>query len=265
MTDHKITLYGFPKSNNAPSPSGFCQKLETFLRAANFTSYTHAETWPDKAPKKKLPYIDLVSPPGPDGTTPTTTSIADSQLIIQSLVASGVCPDLDAPLTPLERADSRAWIAYTEELMYPALVTTRWYWGRDDNYASNLAGLTQVPAVVRPVVGWLWRRKISGAMWTMGAGRHTPEEVDGMVREWMDAVEVRFGVEGGKGWWFGREEPTVVDVVVYAFLANIIGTGEGNREALGMVKERAATRAYIGRATRKWFPEYEGVLRFVTE
>jgi len=257
MTDCKITLYGFPKSNDAPSPSGFCQKQEMFLRTSNLTSYTHVETWPDRVPKKKLPYIDLVTLPGPDGMTATTTAIADSQLIMQSLIASGLCPNLDAPLTALERADSRAWITYTEELMYSALVTTRWYWGCDDNYASNLVGMMQVPAMVQPVVGWLLRRRISGTMWTMGVAGHTPEEVDGILRKWLDVVEVTLGVEGRKGWWFGREEPTLVDVVVYAFLVNIIGTGEGNREALGIVKERAAMRVYVDRVTRKWFPEYE--------
>ena len=120
--------------------------------------------------------------------------------------------------------------------------------------------MMQVPVMVRPVVGWLLRRRISGTMWTMGVAGHMPEEVDGILREWLDAVEVKLCVEGGKGWWFGREEPTVVDVVVYAFLVNVIGMGKGNWEVLGMVKERAAMRVYVDRVTRKWFPEYEGVL-----
>jgi len=108
MTDCKITLYGFPKSNDVPSPSGICQKLETFLRTSNLTSYTHVETWPDRVPKKKLPYIDLVTPPGPDGMMAMITTVADLQLIMQSLVTSGLCPDLNALLTVLERADSHA-------------------------------------------------------------------------------------------------------------------------------------------------------------
>jgi len=249
MAPHTIILYGFAKETNTPSLSGFCQKLETFFRAVGFTNYEHSFTLPQRAPKGKLPYIELVS----TDPAPSSTTIADSQLIIQHLVSSGICPDLDAPLTQVERADSRAWISYTEELFYTALVTTRWYWGREDNYAANATSIL-APWAIKPILTWYIRRQINGTMWTMGPGRHSTEVVDGIVKEWIDAAEVKLKAssEKGSGWWFGKEEPTLVDVVIYGFLANIIGVGQGNREALGMIKEREAIMAFVKLGTQRF-------------
>jgi len=49
-----------------------------------------------------------------------------------------------------------------------------------------------------------------------------------------------------------RNPAAVDEVVIFAFLVNVIGR---HREALGMVKERAAMRAHMSKATRKRFPE----------
>jgi len=60
-----------------------------------------------------------------------------------------------------------------------------------------------------------------------------------------------------------RNPVAVDEVVIFAFLVYVIGTGEGNREVLWMAKERAAMRAYMSKATRKWFPESLDVFQFV--
>lgn len=225
-------------------------------------------TWPTKAPKGKLPYMDLFSAEASDSGSDTTkvTTIADSQLILQHLVSAGLCRDLDEPLTPSERGDSRAWIAYTEELMYPALVTTRWYWGREDNYTANFAKLPLPawlwPPFMRRALGWFFRRHVSNTLWTAGIARHDAAEVNKFIKEWIDNVST--GLEGSKsGWRFGREEPTTVDVVLHAMLANIVATGDGNREALEMVREKKVLLEFLRRGTELWFPEYEGILQFV--
>jgi len=126
----EIQFYAFEKKVEEPSGSGYCQKLETFLRASGYTSYEVKFTSPFKAPKGKLPYITLDS-----GSSKQT--IADSHFIIRHLIKEGRVKDLDAELTPVQKAESRAWQAYIDELVYPAAVWTRFA------YPENLEILKQ--------------------------------------------------------------------------------------------------------------------------
>jgi glutathione S-transferase len=248
-----ITLHGFAKPENSPSSSGYCQKLETYLRASGFTNYTHAPTMASSAPKKKLPYITLTLGEG------ATETLTDSHFIILRLVALGVVRDMDSALTPQLRGESRAWIAWTEELVYPAIVDTRWK--REHNYVQMVAGLP-VPGMLRGVLGWWLRRHITGALWTAGVGRHSDEDVNTLMREYMDALGVK--LEACGGWFFGGEEPSKVDVVVWAFLANALELGHGNSEYTEMVMAREAIKRYVERGCRAWFPEYEDLVAKVT-
>ncbi|THH18628.1 hypothetical protein EW146_g2391 [Bondarzewia mesenterica] len=245
-----IKLYGFPKTDpNAPSVSGFCQKLETFLRATSFTSYTLESTTPSSAPKGKLPYIVLTHA---DGRAPET--IADSHFIICRLVALGLAPDLDASLTPAQRADSRAWQAWTEELLYTAVVQTRW--ARDHNYAATYASMS-IPGLVKPIVMWSLRRRLVELMRTVGIGKHSVEEVDQLMKEWVDGLDARLE---GKTFFHGGEHPTLVDIVLGGFLIQCVGQ-RSNAEFKKMVMENETLKAYTARSTKTWFPEYKELLK----
>ncbi|PWW79760.1 hypothetical protein C7212DRAFT_305227 [Tuber magnatum] len=246
-----IKLYGFAKPQNAPSASAYCQKIETFLRASSYDNYTHCPTTPYSAPKRKLPYIELTPTP----TSPPET-YADSHFIIRHLISSKTIPDPDEGLTLAQRADSRAWIGYTDETLYPAVTHTRW--ARPDNYAVTCASLP-VPALIKPFVGWYLSRRITSALWTSGVGRHTNEEVDTLIREWVDAVDAR--LEGVK--YFHGDRPSMVDVDVYAFIVNGLGCGKGNREFMDVALGKERIREYVARLTKLWFPEYEGILKIV--
>ncbi|KII92726.1 hypothetical protein PLICRDRAFT_37526 [Plicaturopsis crispa FD-325 SS-3] len=250
-----IQLYGFAKQPDDSSASGFCQKLETFFRAANIEGYTHVATIPPKAPKGKLPYISLER----DGKTEV---IPDTHFIVEHLVRTGVAPDLDASLTPVQRAESRAWEAWTEERMYPAIVHTRM--GRPHNFATLQAGLP-VPAPLRPLVGWYLRRQILSSLWYQGVGRHSSKEIDSFIREWVDALADRLEDAAEKGGFFHGSEPTMVDVVVYGFLANMFcAGGKMNKEMTEMLLGKVIIRRYVATLTRRWFPEYDAtVLRIV--
>ena len=244
-----IKLYGFFKDNsNAPSPSGFCQKLETYLRATLFTSYTLVTTSSSAAPKGKLPYIVLTRPDGSD-----TETIADSHFIIRHLIALGITPDLDATLTPVQRAESRAWQAWTEELMYTAVVQTRW--SREHNYAATAAAIP-IPGLIKPIIMWHLRRKILGTMREMGMGKHSEREVDQLMREWVDGLNDRLE---GRTYFHAGDQPSCVDVIIGAFLAQIVAQ-PGNMEAKAMILEKKTLKAYTATLTRMWFPEYEELL-----
>ncbi|RPB01900.1 hypothetical protein L873DRAFT_1802728 [Choiromyces venosus 120613-1] len=246
-----IKLYDFTKPQNSPSISGYCQKLETLLRASSYDNYTHHPTMPRSAPKGKLPYIELTPSP-----TSAPETIADSHFIARHLIATKTIPDPDEGLTAARRADSRAWIGYTDDTFYPAVAHTRW--ARPDNYAVMRAGLP-FPPVLRPIVAWYISWNITRRLWTAGMGRHSDEEIDTIIREWVEGVDAR--LEGVK--YFYGDKPSMVDVDVYAFIVSGLECGRGNREFLDMMLGKERIREYAARLTRLWFPEYEGILEIV--
>lgn len=241
-----LKLYGFSKAVNAPSFSGFCQKLETFLRATEFTAYTLHDATPRSAPKGKIPYIQYTHT---DGTTDT---LADSHMIVRYLVEGEIVRDLDAALSAAQRADSRAWQAWTEELVYLLIVTERW--SKPENFAATKTAL-RVSAWVLPFFAWYMRRAIFSGMWSNGVGRHTDEERARLAREYFEGLDAR--LEGRD--YFHGSEPTAIDTVLYGFLSNIV-SGPGNPETTAFVLGSERLRRYTMRLTRKWFPEYEELI-----
>jgi glutathione S-transferase len=243
-----IDFYQFTKPPNGPSPSGFCQKLEAYFRAVNFKDYTLKDAFPFSAPKKKLPYVQIHK----DGKTDT---VADSHFIIKHLITSKLLPDPDEGLTPAQRADTRAWQAWTEERNYPAIVHIRWM--RPANYTA-MKNSMPVPWVLKPVLGTYFYRLIEDALWKQGVGRHSDQEIDELLKEYVDALEARLGKSG----FFHGVEPTMADIIVYGFLANALGEA-GNPEYTKMLLASERIRNYTAELTRRWFPEYEEILEVV--
>jgi len=243
-----IDFFQFPKPPDDPSPSGYCQKLETFLRAVNFTDYTLKDTVPMSAPKGKLPYIVLHE-------DQKTNTFADSHFIVKHLISSKLVPDPDESLTPAQRADSRAWQTWTEELVYPAVVFTRW--SRPANYATMKSSMP-VPWLLKPLVGAYFHRVVTKALYGHGVGRHSEREVDELLKEYVDGLEARLGEHK----FFHGENPAMVDIIVYGFLANALGEA-GNPEYTKMLLASERIRKYTAELTTRWFPEYEKILRMV--
>lgn len=275
MANNSITLFGFYKDADKPSASGFCQKLETFLRASSYTSYTHVATWPNKAPKGKLPYITLVTSKENDPKSATTTTIADSTFIINLLISSGITPDPDAALSPTQKADSRAFQAWLEEFVYHTVVYSRW--ARPANYVEICKGLP-IPWPFSLVIPGYIRRGILNSIKAHGVGRHTDEEMDGLMKEFLDALEIKLEAavvdvklgdtgagDGGKFAWFhGTEKPTLIDITVAGFLMNALGY-DSNPEYTALILAHPRVREFAKVTTKMWFPEYEGVLRVIAE
>jgi glutathione S-transferase len=259
MSNTSIELYAFTKPENAPSPSGYCQKLETFLRASPTLSGSYTEVQldaPTKAPKGKLPYVVIRSS---DNSDSGATTLADSHIIIQHLIQNGLTPSLDTALTPSQRAESQAFQIWTDELLYPAVVTTRFGYDWPHNYDAfwtefmNNTSLG-VPRFLRPLILWQLRRGIMNSMHGHGVGRHSKAEVENRIQEWVDAVAVKLGEDGDK-WFHGTEEPTLVDVVLSGFLMNSLSL-DYNKEFVDMVKEKKGVVKYTVKVVKRWFPEY---------
>ena len=219
-TAPKLTLYrGFPTTpSHVWSP--FANKLETRLRLAHIP-YHLAVGNPRSAPRGKIPYLAV-----DHGDSNSPTLLADTALITSSLIANGILPDLNAPLTPAQKAQDLALRALLEDKFYFFATRERWV----DNYATMRDGvLAALPYPVRLFVGNLAYRAVVSTLHGQGAGRYSEEEARGLKREVWEGLEAVLGEskrgmvgrgDGGKPFWvLGREEPTEADATVYGFIA----------------------------------------------
>lgn len=248
MPGTTIQFCVFEKAHDEPSGSGYCQKLETFFRACNHGDYEVKFTTVFKAPKGKLPYIIIDGKP-----------VADSHFIIRYLIREGKIKDLDAGLTPLQRAESRSWQAYIEELVYPATLWTRFA------YPENWAILKEeifgrVPFPLNLILQWIITRRVGNGLKGHGVGRHSREEVDSIIEDFVKNLVVR--LDAAEGNFFHGSTPTIIDCVVYGFLANALKM-RSNPTYTGLILKSETLRQYVARGTRLWFPEYTGLLQMV--
>lgn len=259
-----IILYGFYKPENKPSASGFCQKLETYFRAVGYTSYTHTATWPNNAPKGKLPYISITpssSSPDDKDLSKSITILPDSTFIIKHLIESGITPDPDAILTPLQKADSRAYQAQLEEFTYHALVCSRWR--RPSNY-TNIVRDLPIPWPFNLFIPGYIRRGILASIVAQGVGRHSDEEQDGIMKELIDALELKYSTAASllppgftePVWFHATDKPTLIDITIAGFFMNALGY-DTNPEFASMILASPRLREFAKVTTKMWFPEYE--------
>ncbi|KAG6374474.1 hypothetical protein JVT61DRAFT_4517 [Boletus reticuloceps] len=248
-TSPHVVLLGIPKKPNHPSLSGFCQKLETFLRYSKI-SYELRDTYPFKAPKGKVPYAEITH-------DDKTVTIPDSHFIIQHLVENGLIKDPDeaAGLTSVQRVESRAFQAYVEEVLYLAIVYDRWY--VDENYAvTTRETFGDSPWPVRSFMSWFFRWRVTGVLYSAGVGRHSPEEVHRLQKEAFEALEVKYAEHR---YFHGGELPSRIDLTVYGFLANCLTAGS-NPYFTNLVLKSTVLRSFVEEMTRSLFPEYKDLL-----
>jgi hypothetical protein len=246
-----IVLCGFPKPATSPSSSGFCQKLELYLRVASVT-YTHEETFPFSSPTGKLPYARIGG-----------EVVADSHDVIRRLIGAGLARDLNSGLTAAQAAESRAWQAYVEELLYPRVVYERWC--VDANFTTLAAELGATMPLPWPL-SWLlprfFRRRIGGRLAAMGVGDRGQGQVLGAIEAAVRDVEARLGGAGRGVFFFGREAPAEVDVGVGGFMMNVLSCAH-NPTAAAAVLASPRILALTRRLTEDHFPEYEDLLRLL--
>ena len=116
-TQPHITVYRGWKDSVKYIWSPFVTKLEFRLRHGGLSYQTDAGSM-SKAPKGKLPYITITEIDSKSGDTGNSTSLADSTLIIQALMENGLLEDVNAPLSPADRAHDLALRALLEDKLY---------------------------------------------------------------------------------------------------------------------------------------------------
>ena len=152
-----------------------------------------------RAPLGKMPWIV------DDGV-----SIGDSTLAIEHLKRTrGLDPD--AALTSEQAATALSMQRLVENHLYHVVVYYRWVASGPEVISRFFAGL---PALARPVVTRLVRRKIARDLRGHGIALHRDEEIWQMGRQDLSALS---GLLGEQPFFFGAE-PTTIDAIVFGLV-----------------------------------------------
>ncbi len=235
-----ITIHQFNAALGMIDLSPFVVKLATWCRMAG-VEYRFQPGDPRKAPKGKIPYIV-----DEDGAV-----LGDSALIIKHL-AKKHC-DLDAGLSPRDRALGRAIQSMVEEHMYFTTLFLRW---QDDRgwavmapaLKQLLSGPGGVPAFLAGPATNFVRGQVKKSLKGQGTGRHSVAEVEALGIELVESLN---GLIGSGPWVLG-DAPRTVDATVWAFLYSLHDAPFDNAVRARM-KELPDLVAYVERGRARYW------------
>jgi glutathione S-transferase len=207
-----ITLYGYGSAGPLPDASPFVHKLENHLRLAAL-AYDKRPGDARKAPRGKLPYIEHEG-----------RQLGDSQRILEYLAARGLA-DLDAWLTPTQRADAFALRSMLESDLYFALASFRWHYdaGWEGGYRAHIGRLiaaSGVPGFMLGTVLKMVRKQVVGQLRAQGMGRREPAEIEAHARSIFATLD-SFAARSEGPFFFGAQRSSF-DAVMHAFVAGIV-------------------------------------------
>ncbi|XP_019759096.1 failed axon connections isoform X2 [Dendroctonus ponderosae] len=205
-----VYLYQFSRTPLLPSMSPYCLKVETWLRLAGIKYENVDHKMKFRSKKGLLPFVEL-----------NGEEIADSALIIKEL-SQKYNQDLDAGLTADQRNLAHAIISMIENHL--AWVVMWWRSKYPDSvlkaYKVNLQRAlgSRVPnGILNIFFKFSYARKGTKKAKAHGIGVHTPEEI---IKFGQEDLKVLSDMLADKPFFFG-DEPTTLDVVVFAHLAQI--------------------------------------------
>jgi glutathione S-transferase len=231
-----VKLFQFPRMFGVPNLSPFCCKLETWLRIARIPCEVVDTPDPRKGPKGKLPFIE-----------DDDVRIGDTSLIVDHLAKTrGI--DLDAHLDASQRAIALLVQRTLEE--HYAFVVLYTHFIRADGWRHTCANFDSVPAIVRPLVASMVRRRMRRILWTQGLLRHSDEDIiEAGLRDWRAVLTVMSG-----GPFFFGDEPTGLDAIVFGVLATTVLTPIES-PIRDFLRSQPACVAYAERMRARFFPE----------
>lgn len=117
-TQPKITIFRGWKDPDKHVWSPFVIKLEARLRFAGI-KYSVGVGSPKTAPKGKIPYVEWDNLPSEVAEAEEDkVQLGDSALIIKALLERNIIPDINAELSPADRAKDMALRALLEDKLY---------------------------------------------------------------------------------------------------------------------------------------------------
>ncbi len=219
-----------------PSASPFVSKLAMSLRMAGVDYTLEAPAGRPASRTGKVPYVIRE-----DGSL-----LSDSSVILERLAAERGF-DLDAGLTPGQRAQSLLLQRALEGSTYWSMLWLRWF--SDDGWSITRANyFSNLPAPARWPVSTLVRREVRASAWGQGVGRHVPDRIVAIGLADVAAVE---GVLGAQDFMFGA--PSAADAVVWAFLGGVARAPYA--DALSRrVRESEGLMAFFDRMDQRYPP-----------
>ena len=185
--------------------SPFCLKIEMLLTSLDIPFTEGVEQDPRKAPKGKLPFLEV------DGVR-----IADSELITQYLdeITNG---SVFAGISAKDKAYGLALTRLAEDHLYWLMVASRWL---DDawfpNVVSGFFGIA--PAFIRPLIANGARKQVRKTFELHGLGKHTLAEQQNFARRDLQAIQ---DAVGERDFLFG-DAPNIYDFTVASILTGYI-------------------------------------------
>ncbi|MBY0377379.1 MAG: glutathione S-transferase family protein [Gammaproteobacteria bacterium] len=200
-----IKLYQFPGAFGMTSLSPYCAKAAAFFCFANIPYEEINLMSTSSAPKKQLPYIEF-----PDGK-----KLGDSQFIINHFQASADT-NIDAHLTPSQKAEYLCIQALLEERLTRIMVYSRWF---DTQGWAVIKPLFfhKVPGILRNFIAGKIRKHIRKMLYIQGIGRHSQHEIYQLSQQDLQSLVILLGDK----LYFGGEKPCSLDASAYGVLANI--------------------------------------------
>jgi len=195
-----ITLYGIGPGFGLPEISPHVTKTEVQLKMAGL-DYRKVRGRPDQSPKGQLPFVD-------DGGE----LIADSTFI-RAHIETRYGVDLDAGLTPAERAQAWAIERMIENHLGWCMIHARWL--LKDNFDKGPSHFfDQAPEGVREAA----RLQVNANVRAVGIGRHSDDEIADLGEKSLDALSQLLG---GKRFLMA-DHATSVDAIAFAQVAAIL-------------------------------------------
>jgi glutathione S-transferase len=232
-----ITLYSFGPAEGLPDLSPFVMKTMTLLKIAGL-DYREDRAGYRRAPKGKLPFID-----------DNGTIVADSTFIRWHIEKTRNL-DFDAHLTKEQRAVAWAAEKLCEDHLYWLVVRDRWL--DENNFRRGPAKFFErAPALIRPLISGMVRRKISNALHVQGLGRHSPEEAAQIGRKGVDTLATLLG---DTPYLFG-ERAGGADATLFAFVAGLLYKG-WDSPLRTVAQQRPNLVRYRDRIMQQYFPNF---------
>ena len=202
-----ITLYGFGPVADMADASAFVVKVEVLLKMAGLPYKKDNSGNLSKAPKGKIPYIE------DEGKL-----IADSALI-RFYLEQKYLADFDHGLSDEQKAITLLAEKYCEDSLYFVLIRDRWI--NEDNFNKGPRRFfDRAPALIRPIIIHMIRKKMRQTLWSQGFGRHSEAELHLLFEKGIAALAVILGDKP----YFGGAQPCGADATLFGFLASFLGT-----------------------------------------
>ncbi|KAK4096931.1 hypothetical protein N658DRAFT_435135 [Parathielavia hyrcaniae] len=252
-----ISLFrGFPVDTSY-TPSPFVNKLELRLRLGG-VCYHVEEGSISRAPRGRIPYVKHEPAAAGANSQSHVEMLPDSTLIPRKLIEYNYMDDLNAALTPAERAKDLAVRALVEEKVY---FYTLWI----DNYYPTRDTILRVPLPIRAILGLYFYHDIKYRLKGQGALLLTHDEVVAFELEAWEAINQML-VESrqtwqeagrtGPFWILGGTAPTEADATVFGFVIAYLDSKMAPATDRIIQGRFPVIVEYVRRIHERYFPEY---------